>query len=223
MCWEEQCIILSQTISKWSLGQDVSLSFLYRFCKLWWILTDLRTKEIYQVPSFISTRLQDEKGWCLGGKHLFKDGGDCSEEPIPVSSSSLELCPSYLPLWALGFMLRVYIPLFPSGILSELWLGSWGRISTQCWAKMTFFGQTSQTRADSGNSSVLVFFQVWDTISCPCFCKISASNHTMCNPMGTALKGTCKGQHSQYMALLKGQVCVASSYIVIFKIVIFKS
>lgn len=27
--------------------------------------------------------------------------------------------------------------------------------------------------------------------------------------MGIALRGTCKGQHSQYMALLKGQVCVA--------------
>lgn len=79
-----------------TLGQDVSLSFLYRFCKLWWILTDLRTKEIYQVPSFISTRLQDEKGWCLGEKHLFKDGGDCSEEPIPAAVWSCvhPICPS---------------------------------------------------------------------------------------------------------------------------------
>lgn len=42
------------------------------------------------------------------------------------------------------------------------------------------FGQTSQTRADSGNFSALVFFQVWDTIFCPCFWKISASNHAFC-------------------------------------------
>lgn len=113
-----------------------------------------------------------------------------------------------LPLWALGFMLRIYIPLYSclSGILSQLNQG--GRISTQCWIKWPVFRQTSQTRADSGNFSGFVFFQVWDTISCPCFCKISASNRTMCNLMGTALKGTWKGQHSQYVALLKGQVCV---------------
>lgn len=77
--------------------------------------------------------------------------------------------------------------------------------------KLLGFGQTFQTRADSENFSALVFFQIWDTISSPCFYKVSASNHTVCNPMGTALKGICKGQHSQYMTLLNGQVCVASS------------
>lgn len=77
--------------------------------------------------------------------------------------------------------------------------------------KLLGFGQSFQTRADSENFSALVFFQIWDTISSPCFYKVSASNHTVCNPMGTTLKGICKGQHSQYMTLLNGQVCVASS------------
>lgn len=56
-----------------------------------------------------------------------------------------------------------------------------------------------------------ISFQLWDTMSCPCFCKISASSRTVCDSMGTALKGTCKGQCARFMALFKGQIRAASS------------
>lgn len=56
-----------------------------------------------------------------------------------------------------------------------------------------------------------ILFQVWGTMSCPCFCKISTSNRTISDPMGAALKGTRKGQHARYMALLKGQIHITPS------------
>lgn len=53
-----------------------------------------------------------EKCWCFGEKHLFKDGGKCSEEPIPVSTSSLELYPSCLaPLSPWIHAESIYFPM----------------------------------------------------------------------------------------------------------------
>lgn len=206
MCWEEQCVILNQTILNMIIGTRCLPTFSLQSLQI--MMNFVRFKN---QRSFICSRLKDEKGWCFGEKTRFKDGAGCSEERIPISSSILELCPSFL------------CPLSPwihaESIYSPMSMFQWHTVTALTWImgkdqhsaepKWLIFGQTSQNRAGSGNFSALVFFQVWDTIFCPCFCKISASNHTMCNPMGIALKGTCKGQHSQYMALLKGQVCVA--------------
>lgn len=44
---------------------------------------------------------------------MFKDGGDGSEEPVSVSSSSLGLCPSYLaPLSPWIHAENLYSPIF---------------------------------------------------------------------------------------------------------------
>jgi len=54
-----------------------------------------------------------------------------------------------------------------------------------------------------------ILFQAWDTMFCLSFCKISASNRTVIDPVGTALKETREGQHAGYTALLKGQIRTA--------------
>ena len=145
---------------------------------------------------------------------LLEDGSGCSEKRIPVSCSSLDLCPSYRappsprihvestsPMSVFNW--RVVTALTPimgkdqHAVLSQngFFWDKYPEPELSLW-KFLYTG---------------ILFQVWDTMPCPCFCKISASDCTICDPMGTALKGTCKGQHARYVAFLKGRIRIAPS------------
>lgn len=214
MCWEEQRVTLSQTTltiffrAKWS--PIFSLQFLHI------MMNFARFKNQRNLPSAALSSYKVGKDWRFGEKEryfpfqgLLEDRAGCSERQIPVSSSSLELCPSYrAPLSP-----RIHAEsTSPMSVLSQLWLIT-GKDQRAVLSHNGFFWD----KYPEPELSLWKFrytgilFQVWDTTSCPCFCKISSRSHTICDPMHTALEGTCEGQHPWYVALPTRQIRTAPS------------
>lgn len=149
---------------------------------------------------------------------LLEDRSGCSKKQIPVSSSSLELRPSY------------YAPLNPKCTQRvhhlrhiHLQLARCRRSdsdpgegsASNAEAKWLLLGQISQTRVLSLEISLH-----WDSFPglghhVLCMFLQKASSGTVCDLMCTALKGTWEGQCTQYTALLKGQIHIAPSTLVL--------
>lgn len=219
MCWEERHIILSQTTLTILFRTKCFPVFPLQFLQIMMNFARFKNQRTYWMLT--ATRLWDEKGWCFGEiyqylpykpawgwKWMQQEANSCFQQQF--GAVFILLCPFEPQMHTECALSQIH----PSSTctLSWIWLWSWGRISIQCWS---FFWDKYpkpecsleiSLHRDSfpslGHHVLYMFLQ-------------KASSGTACDLVCTALKGTWEGQCTRYMALLKGQIHIAPSTLVL--------